>query len=80
MEINDIVAVTFLDHVESSCGVPAARFIVFGRVVFINARELRVRCWDYAKPKKKPDTYNTQTYTILRSTIEKAEILMPKSQ
>lgn len=77
MKKNDIVAVTFLDHVESSCGVPAERFIVYGRLVFINARELRVRSWAYESPKRKADTFNNTTYTILRSAIEKTEVLKP---
>ena len=74
MKINDIVAITFLDHVESSKGAKAEKFTVFGRLINITPKSLIVASWAYANKRRKCD-HNTTTYTILRSCIEKAEIL-----
>lgn len=74
MKVNDVVAITFLDHVESTKGAKAEKFTVFGRVINITAKAAIVASWAYANKRRKCD-HNTTTYTILRSCIEKTEIL-----
>jgi hypothetical protein len=77
MKANDIVAVTFLDHVESPKVSKAEKFTVFGRVIQVTARSVIVGAWYYASKRRKCD-HNTTTYTILRSCIEHVDILIPK--
>ena len=74
MKTNDIVAITFLDHVESSKGAKAERFTVFGRLIRIDSRSVIVASWAYTAKRRKCD-HNTTTYTILRSCIERTQIL-----
>lgn len=45
MKRGDIVAITFLDHVESGDGAKAARFVVYGRVVRIDKLAVIVASW-----------------------------------
>jgi hypothetical protein len=77
MKTNDIVAVTFLDHVESPKVSKAEKFTVFGRVIQVTSRSVVVGAWCYANKRRKCD-HNTNTYTILRSCIENIDILVPK--
>ena len=77
MKANDIVAVTFLDHVESPKVSKAEKFTVFGRVIQVTARSVIVGAWCYASKRRKCD-HNTTTYTILRSCIEHVDILIRK--
>jgi hypothetical protein len=77
MKVNDTVAITFLDHVESSKGAKAEKFTVFGRIINITKRSVIVASWAYANRRRKCD-HNTTTYTILRSCIESVDILNPK--
>ena len=74
MKKNDIVAVTFLDHCESPDGAKAMRFTVYGRLYLANSQCVVVAVWAYANPRKRCD-HNTTTFTILRSAIEKIELL-----
>ena len=74
MKVNDTVAITFLDHVESPKGANAERFTVFGRVIAISKRSVIVASWAYSNKRKKCD-HNTTTYTILRSCIEQIKVL-----
>ena len=76
MKANDIVAVTFLDHVESPKVSKAEKFTVFGRVIQVTSSVVIVGAWCYANKRRKCD-HNTNTYTILRSCIEKVDILVP---
>ena len=76
MKANDIVAVTFLDHVESPKVSKAEKFTVFGRVIQVTSRSVIVGAWCYANKRRKCDP-NTTTYTILRSCIEQVDILVP---
>tara|TARA_R110000851_G_scaffold83469_6_gene182309 strand:+ start:1093 stop:1332 length:240 start_codon:yes stop_codon:yes gene_type:complete len=77
MKVNDTVAITFLDHVESSKGAKAEKFTVFGRIISITKRSVIVASWAYANRRRKCD-HNTTTYTILRSCIENVDVLLPK--
>jgi hypothetical protein len=77
MKTNDVVAVTFLDHVESPKVSKAEKFTVFGRVIQVTSRSVIVGAWTYANKRRKCD-HNTNTYTILRSCIEKVDILVPQ--
>lgn len=77
MKSNDIVAVTFLDHVESPKVSKAEKFTVFGRVIQVTSRSVIVGAWCYAAKRRKCD-HNTTTYTILRSCIEHVDILVPQ--
>jgi hypothetical protein len=76
MKQNQIAAVTFLDHVESTKGAKAERFTVYGRLIKIDSRSLILAAWAYSAQRRKCD-HNTTTYTILRSCIETVEILEP---
>lgn len=76
MKANDIVAVTFLDHVESPKVSKAEKFTVFGRVIQVTAKAVIVASWAYANKRRKCD-HNTTTYTILRSCVERVDILEP---
>ena len=77
MKTNDLVAVTFLDHVESPKVSKAEKFTVFGRVIQVTSRSVVVGSWTYANKRRKCD-HNTTTYTILRSCIEGFDILVPQ--
>lgn len=77
MKTNDLVAVTFLDHVESPKVSKAEKFTVFGRVIQVTSRSVVVAAWVYANKRRKCD-HNTTTYTILRSCIEDFDILVPQ--
>ena len=77
MKTNDLVAVTFLDHVESPKVSKAEKFTVCGRVIQVTSRSVVVAAWAYANKRRKCD-HNTTTYTILRSCIEDFVILVPK--
>ena len=68
MKKNDIVAVTFLDHVESGPGVGPLKFTVYGRVISVDARAVVVCSWAYADTRRRND-HNTTAFTILRSCI-----------
>lgn len=74
MKRGDIVAITFLDHVESGDGAKAARFVVYGRVVRVDRLAVIVASWAYASRAKRCD-HNTTTYTILRSCITRIDKL-----
>lgn len=76
MRRNDIVSVTFLDHVESPKEAKAERFVVFGRLLRIDSRAVIVASWAYSAKARKCD-HNTTTFTILRSCIERIELLEP---
>tara|TARA_R100001163_G_C4895027_1_gene86214 strand:- start:230 stop:466 length:237 start_codon:yes stop_codon:yes gene_type:complete len=76
MKQRDIVAVTFLDHVESSKVSKAERFTVYGRLIKADSRCVIVASWAYTNARRKCD-HNTTTYTILRSCIERLDILTP---
>lgn len=76
MKKNDIVAVTFLDHVESPDGAKALKFTVYGRLYIANAQCVVVAAWAHASIRKRCD-HNTTTFTILRSAIERVEVLKP---
>jgi hypothetical protein len=77
MKKNTIVAVTFLDHVESGKEAKPERFTVYGRLVSVSARALVVASWAYASQRRVCDD-NSTTYTILRSCIERVETLEAK--
>jgi len=74
MKKNDVVSVTFLDHVESPKGAKAERFTVYGRIINVSKQSVIVAAWAYSNKRKKCD-HNTTTYTILRSCIEEIKIL-----
>ena len=74
MKRGDIVAVTFLDHVESPKEAKAERFTVYGRVVKVDARAVIIASWAYSARARRCD-HNTTTYTILRSCIERIDRL-----
>ena len=76
MKRGDILAVTFLDHVESPKEAKAERFVVYGRLVRIDARALIIASWAYSAKAKRYD-HNTTTFTIVRSAIEKIQLLSP---
>ena len=76
MKINDIVSITFFDHVEATKVSKAEKFTVFGRVIQITKRSVIVASWAYSNKRRKCD-HNTTTYTILRSCITKADVLTP---
>lgn len=75
MKKNDIVAVTFLDHVESGPGVGPLKFTVYGRVASVDARAVVVCAWAYADTRRRLD-HNTTAFTILRSCILRATTLV----
>jgi len=74
MKTNEIVAVTFLDHVESPDGAKAMKFTVYGRLVLTTAQALVVASWAHASNRRRCD-HNTTTFTILRSAIQKVDVL-----
>lgn len=74
MKKNDILAVTFMDHVESPDGAKAMKFTVYGRLYLANAQAIVVASWCHASTRKRCD-HNTTTFTILRSAIERIEVL-----
>ena len=77
MKAGDVVAIQFLDHVESGHGAKAERFVVYGRVVKVDARAIIVASWAYSAVRRRCD-HNTTTYTILRSCVEKVTRLEPE--
>jgi hypothetical protein len=74
IKAGQIVAITFLDHVESPSAAKAERFIVYGRVIRVCSRAVIVASWAYSARSRRCDS-NTTTYTILRSCIQKIEKL-----
>ena len=74
MKRGDLVAVTFLDHVESPKGARAERFTVYGRIIAIDTRAVVIGSWVYSARSRRCDD-NTTTYTILRSCIERVDKL-----
>lgn len=74
MKKGDVIAVTFLDHVESPKEAKAERFTVYGRLIAQNSRAIVVGSWVYSAKSKRCDQ-NTTTYTILRACVEKIEQL-----
>lgn len=70
---NQIVAVQFLDHVESASH--PLRFILYGRVASHNAKSITVDSWCYADKKTSYDSRNVTRHTIVRSAIEKITLL-----
>lgn len=61
-----LVAVTFLDHVED--GSEPMTFIVYGELSEVSKAHICVDCWCYYDPAV-PHDANEKRYTILRSTI-----------
>lgn len=74
MKKNTIVAVTFLDHVESGKEAKPERFTVYGRLVAMTPKAIVVASWAYASQRRNCD-HNSTTFTILRSCVEKLEML-----
>ena len=74
MKKGDIVAVTFLDHVQSPKEAKAERFVVYGRLLHPDKRCVIVGSWVYAAASRNCD-HNTNTYTLLRSAIQRIDVL-----
>jgi len=70
-----IVAVTFYDHCEDSD--KPIDFIIYGELVEVNRKYLVIQSWTYANPKTARDD-NVKFWTIIRSTISKVTVLVPK--
>ena len=73
MKKNDIIAVTFLDHVESADGAKAMKFTAYGRLVLATSQAIVIAAWAHASPRRRCD-HNTHTFTILRSCIQRIDV------
>ena len=70
--LNDIIQVTFQDHVEDSD--ETIRCVVYGKLVKKNNSTLTVECWTCTDPVVNED--NNKRFSIVRRAIEFVEILL----
>jgi len=72
-----IVAVTFLDHVED--GSDPEEFTIYGRLAEVSRRHICVDCWAYVDSTKAHDD-NVKRFTIVRSAIVTWDKLVPVTE
>lgn len=67
-----IVAITFLDHVED--GSETIPFVVYGRVVKKDRKELTLDSWEY-QDVKIPHDDNEKRFSIVRGAVTRVRVL-----